>query len=206
MGDSIIRSTESQWGNFANYLTNVFKTQYGLQSNIFSALTNQFTSMINNPQGYSQAALSGLKGGLVQNVATQFNNAKQNVQNNEAVQGSFGGNVKSGVNAQINGQLGAAAASTTASGLDQIEQQNEQLKIENQRIGMQGLMGVAQGENPQSFMSGATSAAGAVGSLGMDYFNTDQSGFGDVLGRSFANSFGGALGGASASGNALAGI
>jgi hypothetical protein len=194
MGDNIVHSTESSWGNFANYLTNAFKTQYGAQSSIFGFLTNKFTEMVNNPTGFSQQALSALRGGAVQQIATQFNNARQGVAATQSARGDFGGDVKSGINAQISGQIAGQQAGATAGGLDQIEQQNEQLKIENQRIAEQGLNQIGVEENPTGFAGAATSAASETGQLGMINNQIDQTGFLSQLGSSFARGLGSGAG------------
>lgn len=195
MGDSIIRGTESSWAQQANYLANVFKTQYGAQSAIFQQLTSHFTDMLKNPTGFSTAALSSLRSGVIGQTATQFDQARKQVAATQAARGDFGSDVKSGVNAQIQGQISAGQASTTASGLDQVEQANEEQKIKNERVAEGGLEAVAAGENPTGFAGAATGAATATGELGSQYFGTDQSGFGDVLGKSFAQGLGGGMGG-----------
>lgn len=195
MGDSIIRNTESSWAQQANFLTNAFKSQYGAQSAIFSQLTSHFTDMLKNPQGFSPAALSALRSGVVGQTANQFNQARQQVAATQAERGDFGGDVKSGVNAQISGQIAAGQAASTAGGLNEIEQANEQQKIQNQRVAESGLFGVAEGENPTGFAGAANQAAETTGSLGSQYFGTDQSGFGDMLGRSFASGLGNVLSG-----------
>lgn len=200
MGDSILRNTESSWANQANFLTNAFKQQYGAQSAIFAQLTSHFSDMLKNPQGFSPAALSALRSGVVGQNATQFNNARQGIAATQAARGDFGSDVKSGVNAQISGQVAAGQAASTAGGLNEVEQANEQQKIQNQRVAESGLFGVAQGENPTGFAGAANSAAETTGSLGTQFFNTNNSGFGDMLGKSFASGLGNVL-----SGNATAG-
>lgn len=195
MGDSIIRGTENSWANFSNNLVSDFQQQYGAQSSIFSFLTGKFTDMVNNPQGFSPAALSALRGGAVDTISKQFNNAKQALGAGMAAQGSFGGDVKSGVNAQLQGNLAYQQAGATANELGGIELQNEQQKISNQRFAEQGLNEIGVEENPTGFAGAATSAAGETGQLGSEYFSTDQSGFGDVLGKSFASGLGNVLSG-----------
>lgn len=198
MGDSIIRSTESSWLNFSNFLTNTFKTQYGLQSDIFKTLTSTLTNQLTNPHGFDPATLSALRGSATDNISKQFNNARQNVQAGMAVNGGFGSDVKSGVNAQIEGGIAGQQAGTEAGALDTIEQENAQLKQENYWKAVSGLGEVASAENPQSYAGQATSAADTTGKLGTDYFSTDNSGFGDQLGKSFASGLGNVL-----SGNAI---
>lgn len=209
MGDFNVVTTQNSWANFSNYLQNAFKTQYGAQSGIYNFLTTTFTNMINNPNGFSQAALASLRGSTVQNIATQYNSARQTVQNNMAANGSFGSDVKSGVNAQIMGQIAGGQAAATASGLDQIEQANEEQKIKNQQIGEEGLMDVAAGENPLGFSSAANSAAGTVGQLGVDeaQINAEQNqnSLMSQLGGSFFKGLGGGLGSA-LGGSANAGL
>jgi hypothetical protein len=198
MSDSMIRSTENQWLNFSNFLTNTFKSQFGLQSDIFKTLTSTLTDQLTNPHGFSQATLAALRGGMTDNVSTQFNNARQNIQAGQAARGNFGGDVKSGIDAQISGQLAGQQAGAQASGLDTIEQQDAQLKQENQWRAVQGLETVAQEENPQSFAGLADNAANTTLQAGMDAFQQDQSSFGNVFKKSFASGLGNVL-----SGNAI---
>ncbi len=194
MGDSIIRNTESSWAKFANYLTDTFKTQYGNQSNILNFLTSKFQDMVNNPQGFSPQALSALRGGSVDQISKQFQNARTAVAGT-AASGNMTPDVKSGVGAQISGQIAAGQAGATAGELNNIELQNEQQRLQNQRIGLSGLSGVAAEENPLGYSGAANGAAGTTGNLGSQYFSTDQSGFFDVLGRSFASGLGSTLSG-----------
>jgi hypothetical protein len=200
LGDSILRTSENAWQNFSKQLSNDFASQYNNQSAIYAGLTSTLTNEMNNPHGFSPATLSALRGGTTDNIATQFNNARQNIQAGQAANGSFGGDVKSGVAAQISGQLAGQQASAEASGLDTIEQQDAQLKQSNFWNAEQGLQGVAAGEDPTAIAKQANSAAAETGQLGSEYFQTDQSGFGDMLGKSFANGLGNVL-----SGNAILG-
>lgn len=195
MGDSILRNTESSFANFANYLTDAFKTQFGNQSNILQALTSKFTDMVNNPQGFSAAALSALRGGSVDNLAKQFSNARVAVGNNIAARGDAGSEVQSGVKSQIAGQIAGQQAGATASDLNDIELQNEQQRLNNQRIGLSGLENTAAQYNPLGFSGAAEGAAGTTGSLGSAFFQTDNNGFLDKLGSSFASGLGNVLSG-----------
>jgi hypothetical protein len=195
MGDSILRSTENSWQQFSNYLTNTFKTQFGAQSDIFKNLTATLTDQLNNPHGFSPATLSALRGGMTDNISTQFNSARQNIGATQAARGDFSGDVKSGVNAQISGQLAGQQAGAEAGGLDQIEQEDAQLKQQNYWNAVSGLQGVAQSEAPQSYASAATGAASETGQLGSEFFQTDNNGFSDKLGSSFAGGLGSVLSG-----------
>jgi hypothetical protein len=200
-GDSIIRSTENSWANFSNTLMSAFSQQYGAQSSIFQFLTSKFTDMIKNPQGFSPAALSAMRGGAVDTLTKQFQNAKTAVNGQLSLNGSIGGDVKSGVASQIRGGLAGQQAGATAGVLSNIELANEEKKIENQRIGLQGLNGVGVEENPTGFAGQATSAAGAVGGLGSEYHGTDSGGFGDMFKQSFASGLGSTLSGGNAGKN-----
>jgi hypothetical protein len=195
MGDQILRTTENNWQNFSQSLSNIFQTQYGDQSAIYAGLTKTLTDQMTNPHGFSPATLSALRGGTVDNLATQFNSARQGIGATQAARGDFGGEVKSGVNAQIQGQLSGQQASATAGGLDQIESEDAQLKVANQRKAEEGLQQVAQGESPTSYAGAATSAADETGRLGSAFFGTDQNSFGDKLGSSFASGLGATLSG-----------
>jgi hypothetical protein len=180
-------------------LSNVFATQYGLQSSVYAGLTKSLTDQMQNPHGFSPATLSALRGSMTDNLSTQFNNARQGIQAGQAVNGSFGGDVKSGVDAQIRGQLAGQQASSQASGLDQIEQEDEQLKNQNMWKAEEGLQQVAQGEDPNAFAKNANLAAGEEGQLGSEYAATDV-GFGSKLSGAFASGLGNVL-----SGNAILG-
>lgn len=190
MGDQIIRNTEASWTGFANTLVSDFKSQFGAQTALFQQLTSKFTEMLKNPQGFSQQALSALRGGTVGQIANQFNQARQGVQATQAARGDFGSDVKSGVNAQISGQIAGQQAGATASGLDEIEQANEQQKINNQNIAIGGLKDVASMENPNGLAGEANQGASTIGNLGSQYYQTNQNG----LGQQLQNSFGSAVG------------
>lgn len=197
-GDSIVRSTENSWANFSNTLMGAFQQQYGAQSSIFNFLTSKYTDMIKNPQGFSPAALSAMRGGAVDNLTKQFQNAKQAVNGQLSLNGGIGGDVKSGVASQIQGGLAGQQAGATAGALDNIEMANEQQKIDNQRFAEQGLNNVGVEENPTGFASQASSAAGTVGGLGSEYHSTDSGGFGDAFKQSFGSGLGKTLSGGNA--------
>lgn len=200
-GDSIIRSQENSWANFSNTLMGAFQQQYGAQSSIFNFLTSKYTDMIKNPQGFSPAALSAMRGGAVDNLTKQFQNAKQAVNGQLSLNGGIGGDVKSGVASQIQGGLAGQQAGATAGALDNIEMANEQQKIDNQRFAEQGLNQVGVEENPTGFASQATSAADATGQLGSEYHATNDPGFLQTFGSSFASGLGKTLSGGNNSGS-----
>ncbi len=196
MGDSIIRSTEDQWAKFASFLTDTFKSQYSTQQGLLSYLTGTLKSQIENPHGFSPQTLAALRGGATDNVTTQFESARK-AAGSTAAGGMFNPEVGSGVAAQIKGQIGAGQAGEEAGALNNIALQDEQMKQNNFWKAISGLSGVTEMESPTAFGQLANGAAGTTGGLGSDYFSTDNSGFLDKLGSSFATTLGSTLAGGS---------
>src|SRR5215470_3610796 len=151
-------------------------------SDIFKNLTSTLTSQLTNPHGFDQATLAALRGGATDTISKQFQFSQQAAQTGLAGNGSFGSDVRSGVMSQVLGGLAGQQAGAEAGALDQIEQQNAELKQSNYWKAIAGLSDGAQIENPQSYAGQATGAAGEVGDLGSRYFQTDNRGFLDKLG------------------------
>jgi len=192
-GDSTAKDAEKSQAAFTTTLQNAFKTQFATQQNVLKFLTGKMEAGITNPQGYDAATKSALNTNVIQDSATNFQNALKTAQAIDATHGGKG--LPSGVQEQITGQLAGAQANSESAGLNQVQQQDAQLKQQNYWNSVNALNGTAAQINPLGYAGGANSGSGAVAGLSEAYSQSQQTGFLNTLGNSFAGTLGKTLGG-----------
>lgn len=104
-----------------------------------SFLNPKLQALISNPTGLDPATKAAMTSQAINDSATTYQNALKGVQANLASRGGPTA-TSSGVEAQLREELAAGEAGTEASSLNQIQQQDAELKNQNQwRAVMQGL-------------------------------------------------------------------
>jgi hypothetical protein len=143
-----------------SWMMNQFTEQQNL---LTKTIIPQLTQMATNPTGFGASALSAMKSQLQDTLGTQLSSQQQSLQQNFASQNLAG--LGSGVEQATSAMLGSQAASSLASGNEQINIANAQAQMQQQQFGLQGLMGAesALGALPQS--------AGLLGQLGGQQFS-----------------------------------
>ena len=194
-GDNTAKQAEQQQMQFNAKLMNIFSTQFANQQSTLNYLKGVLTPMINNPTGYSAAALAAMRTGATDQLSTAYQNAQKANQNVEAVRsGDLASG--SGVNAQINASLLNSEATDKANAQNNITLQDENLKESNYWNAINGLNGIAAENNPLGYAQTATQGAGAVANLSQAVTASDQS---QLLGA-LGGAVGGALSGAGQAG------
>lgn len=188
--------------DFANYLQQAFKQQFGHNEDVLNFLQNKMWQGVQHPQGYSPAALTAMRTGAIDNASREFAHAQQGLNEQEMSHG--GADLPSGVNAQINAGLGAEEAAQKANAENQITLANENLKNENYWKSAAGLGGVAEGYNPLGYAGAESGATGEVGSLVNAATNVNNSGFGHMLEGSIAQGLGSEITGGNSTGSGTA--
>lgn len=181
--------------SFMTTLQNAFKMQFANQAKVLSYLQGRFTSMAENPAGFSPETLAAMKSQAINQNAADVQNAQRSAQQIAASHGGTG--LPSGVQAQISGQIASSGANALSGNLNQIAIENGMLQNQNYWKAVQGLGGIASEFNPLGYAGGSSSTANALTGLSEASTAADKSGF---LGA-FSNSLGGALGNTLGGGN-----
>lgn len=179
---------------FYNTLQNDTNTSFSGQQNVLSALQNTLNPIVQagpNQYGFNAAETNNLNSSVINNTATQYQNAARNLGARQGAAGGGNSLLPSGVQSQQQAGLAAAAANQTATGLTGVqqagyEQGNRQY---NNAVGQLG--GVAG-----QYGSGATSLAGSANNAGSDAGNEINTITQENNAASPWNTIGGLLGGA----------
>lgn len=123
---------------FTKQLTQIYNTQFGEQQQILKVLTPQLEAMAASPQGVGATEYAALQSGIITGVAQQFQNVAKQEATNFATQNEAG--LPSGVEAQVQANLKAAAAGAQTSQLSNLAIQNEQLKQQQQQFALGNLL------------------------------------------------------------------
>lgn len=192
-GDNRAKSAEANALSFQSSLMNVFKQQFGAQSQILNFIAGKMTSQVNNPQGFTPEATAAMNTQATEGVAREFNQANTAAKEMEAQQGGNG--LPSGVQAQITAGNANEAAQTQAAAQNQIRLANAEQQQQNYWNAVKVLGGTAETINPTSYAGQATGAGNSVADLSKAYSDSQQSGFFNTLANGFASSLGKGIGG-----------
>jgi len=160
-----LQATQQQ-NAFDSSLMSLFQSQYKNQQNVLSYMQGIAKPIIAQSlagQGMSPAALTAMRTSATDQLSSQYQNAQQALNVNEA--GQMGGTnvLPSGVNAQLDASLLNSEAANKASTQNQITQYNQNLATSNLWNGLNVMSGVGATMNPLGYASGATSGTQAVG-------------------------------------------
>lgn len=197
-GDNTAKDAEKSQAAFTNTLQKAFSTQFAGQQKILDFLQGKLEPQISNPTGLDAATKASLNTQVIDNSATTYQNALKGEQASMATKGGAT-SLPSGVQAQIEGQLGGQQANTESQGLNQVQLEDQQLKQQNEWNSVNALNGVAAQINPLGYAGDANSGASTVGTLSNAYSTSQNSG----LFNTFANGFAGSLGKGLATGTSL---
>jgi len=145
---------------FTSTLQNSFQSAFGANQAILGTLTNALKAQVANPQGFTPAALTAMRTGATDTIASQTNNATIAANNYIATHG--GSDLGSGVNAQIQGGVQVAGMQQQAGEQNQITLANAQQQQQNYWNAISGLTNVGNAYNPQGYASAETNSANAT--------------------------------------------
>ena len=140
-GDKSVGLSIYRQGLFQQTLMQAFKTQFGRQQGLMDLLTKTLTPQLTNPTGLDQATKAAMNSQVVNQSATNTQNAIKATQAQAAARGGAT-SLPSGVQEQIAGQINAEGAAATSAGLTAVQQQDAQLKEENYLAAINGLSGL----------------------------------------------------------------
>jgi hypothetical protein len=172
-GDATALAAEKQQAAFNTQLMQIFGKQFAQQQDVLKYLQGKMQPMIDNPTGFSAEGEAAMRTGASEQVAGSYQNATKAIANQRAQRGDAG--LPSGVDAQIDAQVGMAAASDSAKAQNDITLQDEQLKQGNYWNAINVLNGVGAQYNPQSYASLYGQGASNVASLSQAYTASKQS-------------------------------
>lgn len=151
---------QAQQSAFYSQLTQLFQQQFASQQKTLGFLQSNLEPLIKNPQGFSPEALTSMRTQASDTIATQFNNAQQNMQNRQFVLG--GRQTPNGVMAKQNLVLNEGHAAAESGAQNDITLKNEALKQTNFWNAVSALSGVGGMQNPSYLLSGANQAFGGA--------------------------------------------
>lgn len=178
---------------FYNTLQADQSQQFANQNNVLSSLQNTLNPIVAagpNQYGFNAAETNNLNSNVINNTATQYNNAARNL---GAQQGAAGGGnslLPSGVASQQQARLAASAADQTAQGLTGVQEAGYQQGRAQYNNATSQLGGVAG-----QYGSGAESYAGSANTAGANAGTTDETIYKENAAASPWNLVGGILGG-----------
>jgi hypothetical protein len=194
-GDETAMAAERQQAAFNTQLMQIFGKQFAQQQDVLKYLQGKMQPMIDNPTGFSADAEAAMRTGASEQVAGSYQNAQKALANQRALRGDAG--LPSGVDAQVDAQLGMAAASDSAKAQNDITLQDEQLKQGNYWNAVNALSGVGAQFNPQSYASLYGQGASNVASLSQAVTSSKQSQLMGALGGIIGGGVSGLMGNAS---------
>lgn len=192
--DQTAKDAEKAQASFTGTLQQAFKTQFAKQQGVLDFLRGKLEPGITNPQGFDQATKTALNSNAIENNAVAFQNATKSEQAQAAAHGDAT-SLPSGVQEQIQGQIAGQAAGQKAGALGEIQLQDAQLKQQNYWNSVNALNGVSAQVNPLGYAGDANAGAGETANLSNAVSSSQQVGFWNNLGNSFAGSLGSSLGG-----------
>lgn len=151
----------SEQASFYQTLTSSYAQQFAGQSAILSALTSEFTPILQagpNQFGFSPQETANLRTSASDTNATQFKNAEVALNNQNAQAGGGNTLLPSGTNAQLQAGLDTAAATNETNTQNQITAAGYNQGRQNFSQAVSALSGTAQIYNPQSYATSANSA------------------------------------------------
>lgn len=196
-GDKVALDSEKAQASFTKTLQAAFTKQFANQQDVLNLLKTTLTPQLTNPTGIDAATKTAMNSQVINQSATDTQNA---IKASQAISASHGGatSLPSGVDAQITGQIVASGNAEKDQGLTSVQQQDAQLKEQNYLAAINGINGVASQINPLGYASGANSGSDAVSGLSQAYTASNQSqllgALGGVVGGA-ASGFGAYFGG-----------
>lgn len=187
--DQTAKDAEASSAAFTTTLQNAFKTQFANQQGVLDFLKGKLEPGVTNPQGFDQATKTALQSSAIENNAVAYQNATKADQAVAAAHGDAT-SLPSGVQEQIQGQTAGAAASQKAGALNQIQLEDANLKQSNYWNSVNALNGVSAQINPLGYAGDANGGAGATAGLSNAVSTSQNSGFWNTLGNSFAAGIG----------------
>jgi hypothetical protein len=173
-GDEKLKQSEKLQLDFQTQLIDIFKKQYGDQSEVLHFLTDRLKPQVDNPTGYSASAKAAMRAEAVDTISNQYDNAQKAVQDIQFTRG--GRDLPSGVDAMQIGALKGAQARDTSNALNTIELNDENLKESNYWNAINILSGNVAGQfNPLGYASAENNTASTVSDLGTAYKNSQGS-------------------------------
>lgn len=191
-GDQTAKAAEQQQAAFSAQLAATFQKQFGAQSDILKFLTGALKPQIENPQGYSDQALTAMRTSANENIAGSYDNAQRALQNQQFALG--GRDLPSGVAEMQTGALKQAEAGDQAAAQNTITLNNENQKQANYWNAIGALSGNASQYNPLGYAGASTGAGNAVSGLSQAFTASNQSQLLGALGG-IAGGAGSAFGG-----------
>lgn len=159
------KQLEKSQADFYNTMTADYSKQFAGQNAILQSLNSSLQPIIKagpSQYGFSQGETNDLNSEAIQGTAQNFNNAKKQLQEQQAAQGGGTQFLPSGVSAQQDAELAAAGANQTSQELLGIKQagytqgHNDYESAVGQQEGVAGLY------NPTGYSSTATGAGNAA--------------------------------------------
>jgi hypothetical protein len=191
-GDDLAKEQEQSQINFNNQLMQMMNTNWSNQQQLLSYMKGKLQPMIDNPTGYSDAALAAMRTSATDSLSSSYQNA-QKALNNEENAKNGGSDLPAGTTAQLDAALLNSEATDKANAQNTITMNNANLQESNYWNALNVLNGqTANQYNPLGYASAYNQGSGDVASLSNAYKNSQQSGWTSMLGGLAGGIFGAA--------------
>ena len=179
------KNLQSQEASFDATLQADYAQTFAANQQILQTLNASLKPIVEagpNQQGFSAGELSSLNTEAIESNAQGVNQAEQAAAQRENAEGGGTTLLPSGVNAQINAEIGSAAESNLSSENLGITQANYAQGRQNWQTALAGEQGVAAGEAPLGY-AGATTASNTAAFNEANTINQQSNQeFSDILG------------------------
>jgi hypothetical protein len=179
-GDHTAKNLEQAQYQMTLTLNNDYKIAFGEQQAVLARLNNQFSYIMNNPQGYDMKTLASMRTSATDENAVQFSRAMAAGAAFSATHGAA--DVSSGTAAQIGSEIAASGAAMQAQSQNQITQAQGQAKRQDYWNALQGLSNVGSMYNPTSYAGAGATAANSSVNAGQLLLQSQQATWSNMFG------------------------
>jgi len=179
------QNLENQEASFSATLQQDYSQQFAEQQSILNNLNSVLSPIVNagpNQQGYSSQELSALNTQAIESNAQGVNQAEAAAQSRENAAGGGTSFLPSGVNAQINAEIGSAAESNLSQEQLGITTNNYAQGRQNWQNALSGELNVSGQTNPLGYASAGSSANSSAFNEATQINQESNQAFSDILG------------------------
>jgi hypothetical protein len=157
------KKAQQEQNDFNNVLLATYKQSFAQSEAILGIIVPQLEHMATSPEGFGAPEYAALQAKIVNDTGAQFSSvakaaAREFVTTNEK-------GLPSGVEAQVQGNIAAAAASQVAGETSQLAIANEEVKQRQKDFALSALTGIRSGLAQEGVATGGTTETGVRSSF-----------------------------------------
>lgn len=179
------KKLEKQETAFSTLLMQDYSTTFGEQQDILKSLNSVLSPIVEagpNQQGYSAAELSALNTQAIDSNARGYNDATKAAASRENAAGGGTSLLPSGVNSQINAEIGNEAEENLSNEQLGITEANYAQGRQNWETALSGELGVSGQESPLGYAGAGTNANSTAFGEAKTIVDQSQAQFANIIG------------------------